>query len=282
MICRPLGGTEQAVAALFSRIGYGHSISVSDALKPADILWQHQSYDQPSVQAIRYTQKNYKKIVFVSEWQSQMFQKYLNVDPSLCVVIGNGVNPLPIHKKPTDCINLFYSSTPFRGLDVLINAFSKLDIPNVYLHVFSSMGIYGRDDLPYDELYQKIKKIKNTRYYGAVPPVFLHDWIAKNGHIMAYPNTWEETYCIAAHEAMSGRALVVCPSRGALPETVPHGIFYTHDENDHIDNFSEKLKSTIINYIKYESIINIQKNYADQHNWDFRAKQWLALLNSID
>ena len=94
---RATGGTETSVAELMKRIpNPEYSISVSDVNKKTDILWMHQAHDQPCVQNLKYTQDNFKKIVFVSDWQSSMFQNYLGIRSDKCIVIGNGINPLPI------------------------------------------------------------------------------------------------------------------------------------------------------------------------------------------
>ena len=281
---RATGGTEYAVAQLTKRIPLPEfSISISDVNKKADVLWMHQAHDQPCVQNLKYTQDNFKKIVFVSDWQSSMFQKYLEIRPNKCIVIGNGVNPLPIYTKPTDCINLFYSSTPFRGLDVLIESFRQLELPNVYLHIFTGMGIYGRSDEPYLKLYESSKRIPNIRFYGAVAPTFLHEWIARYGHIFTYPNTWEETYCIAAHEAMSGRAIILTPDLGTLNSTCPnsHSYEYTKDKIKHSQIFIQRLKHLIEFYPEYTMVLEEQKKYADGLNWDYRATQWLDLFSKI-
>lgn len=287
MILRAMGGTEQAVYELYKRLPNPrpYSISVSDVNKKADILWMHQSYDQPCVQNLKYTQHQFHKIIYISAWQAEMFEKYLTIDPNKRRVIGNGINPFTEYKKPKDCINLFYSSTPFRGLDVLIEAFKDLNIDNVYLHVFSSMKIYDRDDSDYQYLYAQIRRTPNTRYYGAVAPPFLHNWIARYGHIMAYPCTWEETYCLAAHEAMSGNALIVTPDIGALRETCPTALFYdgTGDKHILINKCRNHLRDAILNYEPYSQRILIdQKNYADKLNWGFRSREWLKLFKLMD
>jgi glycosyltransferase involved in cell wall biosynthesis len=281
MFLRAMGGTEQAAQAIFSRLpNLKDKVSVSDPMNYKPILWMHQSFDQPSIQILSRTQSKFEKIVFVSQWQMDKFIKYLNIDPSKCVVIGNGIDPLLEYNKPKDRINLFYSSTPFRGLDVLIKVFKKLEMPNVYLHVFSGMGIYGRSDDGFTELYNIIKRVPNTRLYGPVVPSFLHNWISRYGHIMAYPNTWDETYCISAHEAMSAKALIVTTNLGALPETCPYAIF-----SDNIDYYETLLRSTIYNYktnpSDFESVLIEQKNFADNNNWDYRATQWRELVQKL-
>ena len=276
MFLRAMGGTEQANFEVFNRLpNFKYSVSVSNSSKVADILWMHQAHTQHCVQNLRQTQVNYKRIVFVSNWQLEMFVKYLGIERSKCIVIGNGVNSLKAYTKPIDCINLFYSSTPFRGLDVLIDEFSKLKIENVFLHVFSSMKIYDRDDSDYEELYSRIRRVKNTRYWGAQSPGFLQDWIARYGHIMTYPCTFEETFCCAVREAMSGRALVIAPDLGALNETNPFRIGY--------DDFLKKLIYVIKNYQDYaNTYLDAQKEYADERSWNIKAQEWIKLSDQLD
>lgn len=290
MLLRPMGGTEQALYEVMNRLKHRPSITTITGEK-ADILWQHQAHDQPCVQSITQCQNQYKAIVMVSKWQRDMYVKYLNVDPKLCHIIGNGINPSPIYEKPKDHINLYYSSTPFRGLNILAEAFANIQpvMPDVYLHVFSSMALYERSeqDVDYSHIYQKLKSTPNVRFYGVVSPLYLHNWAAQKGHILAYPNTWPETYCITTHEAMTAGCKIITTDLGALPETCPFATFYTPDlqsESKHVSKFTSVLNEVLNNYrVKTDEYkLTTQKEYADTLSWDYRVSQWQELFKKLN
>ncbi len=90
----------------------------------------------------------FHKLVFSSNWQYQQYRDYLGIPYShQSCVIETGVEPIPLVEKPKDKIRLIYTSTPHRGLEILVPVFCALaeKYPNIELDVFSSFGIYGNN-----------------------------------------------------------------------------------------------------------------------------------------
>jgi glycosyltransferase involved in cell wall biosynthesis len=119
-------------------------------------------------------------------------------------------------------LTLCYTSTPFRGLDVLLSAFPEVQVefPEAELEVFSSMKVYQQDE-PGDAfapLYDRCRATPSVHYAGSVPQPRLAEEL-KAASILAYPNTFAETSCIAVMEAMAAGLFVVTTDLGALPET---------------------------------------------------------------
>jgi glycosyltransferase involved in cell wall biosynthesis len=116
---------------------------------------------------------------------------------------------------------LVYTSTPFRGLDVLLLAFRTIRraIPDVRLRVFSSMAIYqvaaGQDH--YTPLYTQCAA-DGLDYCGPVGQDKLAEEL-RGVAGLAYPSTFAETSCIAVLEAMAAGAFIFTTRLGALPET---------------------------------------------------------------
>jgi glycosyltransferase involved in cell wall biosynthesis len=117
---------------------------------------------------------------------------------------------------------LAYTSTPFRGLNVLIACFPALYRlhPNCRLDVFSSMQVYGESSSQdgYQSLYAQCQKTPGVNYRGSVSQTILATELA-GATMLAYPNTFPETGCIAAMEALAAGLVVVSSHLGALPET---------------------------------------------------------------
>src|SRR5207248_8841406 len=115
-----------------------------------------------------------------------------------------------------------YTSTPFRGLDVLVAAFPAIRRrhPTVRLDVFSSMQVYdqptSRD--PYKTLYDQCRATEGIDYRGSVTQPELAKAL-REASILSYPNTFAETGCIAAKDGLAAGLHVVSSDLGALPET---------------------------------------------------------------
>lgn len=189
------------------------------------ILVCHDLHNDPEVAKLSDPEyrKQFDKIVFVSNWQMQMYNLSLGVPYDQSIVIPNGVEPFEIKKDISQggTINLIYHTTPHRGLNILYSVFEKIaQIEDIHLDVFSSFGVYGWDerDKPYEALFDKLKAHPKITYHGAQPNDVVREALTKS-HIFAYPSIWPETSCIAAIEALMSGNIVVHSNLAALPET---------------------------------------------------------------
>lgn len=259
-------------------------------LKP-HVFWAHQAHDQPSVQNLAdpLVQQGIDAFVFVSEWQRAQYIKYLGVSNERSYVIRNAIEPITPHRKPAGVLKLVYTSTPFRGLDVLLDAFARLPASlAVELHIYSGMGLYGRpeEDKRFAELYIKAQALPGVYYHGVVSNAEVRQAL-KESHIFAYPCTWEETSCIALIEAMSAGCTAVIPDLAALPETASGYAQlypYTDDKVEHVERFAEALRRAIHEYRtpKTENGRGSQVTYfANAYSWETRSVEWVELLETI-
>lgn len=258
------------------------------------ILWLHDLPWDPESAKLKDPEyrKQFKKLVFVSHWQQQMYNIVLGIPYSEGVVIRNAIKPIEdeLIQKPTDKIRLIYHPTPHRGLEILVPVVSELvkHHPDVHLDVYSSFKLYGwaERDTPYAKLFETISEHPNMSYHGTVPNEQLRKALGE-AHIFAYPSIWQETSCICAIEAMSAKCLTVTSSLAALPETCAnYGMLYNYTENvnDHANLFYKVLlhavdvakNGTATNYLR------AQKEFFDRnYDWDLRGAEWTFLLNSM-
>jgi glycosyltransferase involved in cell wall biosynthesis len=197
------------------------------------VLWTGHAHDQPAVAALadRGCLALWDQVVCVSHWHRSMFEERLGVPPAKISVLRNAISPrferlFPspaalARAKPT-APRLAYTSTPFRGLDLLIASFPEIRRrhPAAELDVFSSMQVYGGAGTadPYEPLYAHCRSSPGVRYHGSVSQTELAAALA-GSVVFAYPNTFPETSCIAALEALAAGMAVVTSRLGALPET---------------------------------------------------------------
>jgi len=299
----PKGGTEILKEQLIKQLPEGSvdginlvgSICHPSLIKEdkVNIIWQHLSYDQPNVQMMRDRKfvDSVDLFVYVSHWQYNKFREHFQIPEYKSIVIKNAT--YAFENKPKNIggrIKLIYTSTPWRGLAILIKAVEILNQTrdDFTLDIYSSTKIYGTafekaEEGKFDALFDLCKKTKNVNLHGYAT----NDEIRKAltySHIYAYPSIFEETSCLAAIEAMSAGCKVVTTNYGALPETC--GEFASFVEFDSsaqnlIQRYADSLNTTIDNYGKnlYKEELEMQKQYYNNYySWNTRIKEWENFL----
>ena len=259
------------------------------------IYWVHDLAGDPEVEHLKAGNwQNFDKIVFVSNWQQQMYKTILGVPYSAGTVIKNGIIPIEAHEKPEDVIRLVYFSTPHRGLDILVNVFSQLakQYNNIELDIISSFELYGwkERDKPFLPIFNYCKRHPKINYYSSMSNEQIREHL-KKCHIFAYPSKWEETSCLCLIEAMSAGLLCVHSSLGALPETSMNLTMmydYREDDRAHAEIFYSNLKQAIDlysstkNFPKIMEAVNEGKKLVDSaNNWENKKLQWENLLRHL-
>lgn len=301
MFDKPKGGTELMYDQLMNRLpeNYKEGFSIFNYLVNADfskktIYWNQLSYDQEAVKPLQETELVNKidHFVFVSHWQAEIFRKAFNIPGYKTSVIKNahpgiGTRQAGTRKK----VRLCYTSTPWRGLDVLIRAWEILQPEDCELHIFSSTKIYGNDfaataENTYMDLYQKCQDTKGVVYRGSIPNNELTALLPQFD-ILAYPCTFEETSCIAVIEALSAGLRVVTSNIGALPETTEGWArMYTYrlDRETHAQHFSDILNKEILLIREGRLNEHLQQQslaYSRSWSWEERINQWIGLLDEL-
>ena len=255
------------------------------------IYWLHDLPGDPESEHLKAGGWNrFDKLVFVSNWQMQAYQKHYGLPWYKCVVLHNAIEPIPYVEKPKDKIKLIYHTTPHRGLNILVSAFDNLckEFDNIELDVYSSFKIYGWEqrDEPYKELFDFCRAHPQINYHGSVPNSEIRTAL-QQAHIYAYPNTWQETSCISLLEAMSAGLFCVHPNYGALYETAANWTWmYQWQDNlrDHTKMFYELTSNAIrmYNHNDTTKTLQAQKAYIDAfYGWQNRKNQWQNLLVSM-
>ena len=260
------------------------------------IMFFHDLPNDP--ESAKFKDENYRNkfhhFVFISNWQFQQYQNFLGFEYSdKCSVIESGFEPIEVdwEAKKTDTIRFCYTSTPQRGLNILVPVFESLlkDFPaiNMHLDVFSSFKIYGWDDADkqFEPLYDKIRNHPNMSYNGYVNNEELKSYL-KEAHIHAYPCTWQETSCRAMLEAMSAGLQCVHPNYAGLPDSSGSlNLMYQGDSdpNKHAAIFRDALGFALErqknNPVETETYLKYVKNYTD-NRYDIKKikAQWEHLL----
>ncbi len=256
-------------------------------------LWTGHDVNQPGVEDLKDPEekKVWDGFIFVSDWQAGWYEKVYGIDRAKMCIIRNAISPFFEHlqRRPINLKNpiFVYTSTPFRGLDVLLLAFPTIRraFPESRLKVFSGMSIYGDEIDNYTPLYELAKVIPGVDYIGPVDQKRLARELA-DADILAYPNTFAETSCIAVMEAMGAGLLVYTSDKGALSETLAGFGLLTEVPKDraiHAKFFADvtinATKAALSVPEVIQDRIEKEQQYIRTHcTWEVRAEEWQRMF----
>jgi glycosyltransferase involved in cell wall biosynthesis len=259
-----------------------------------NIVWQQLSYDQPNVQYMKDRKfvDSVDYFVYNSHWVFEKFRTYFKIPEYKSFVIKNSTHTFDKIEKNNERLKLIYTSTPWRGLGVLIRAIEKLNKTrdDFTLDVYSSTKIYGDkfEELEGDKfkpLFDMCKNTKNVNYIGYGTNEEIRKAL-ETTDILTYPSIFEETSCIAAIEAMMAGCHVVTTNYGALPETCSE--FATMIEFnptlDLVNSYADALSNVMDNYKAgvYKEDTQLQTQfYKKFYSWETRIEEWKGFLNYV-
>lgn len=151
---------------------------------------------------------------------------YHNIPLDKIYITSNGLDLNRFNKDiKRDPFKLIYSSSPDRGLEVLLHIFPKID-SRANLHIFYGFENFG-DQSYVDKIMNRIdylnSKLGNRiHYHGRVGQDRLAEEFLSSS-VWAYPSGFSETFCITALEAMAGGAIPLTSNYWGLTDTVKDG-----------------------------------------------------------
>jgi glycosyltransferase involved in cell wall biosynthesis len=298
----PRGGSEILLEQLSDHLkGYFEEFNIilsrcdKSLLNPnkKNVLWQHLDIDQVSVQNIEDPEflEGLSAIVFVSHWQYHRFVNRFKLPIDRCFVVHNAIIPrVSSYKFSGGKVRVVYTSTPWRGLDILLSACERLDRNDYQLEVFSSTALYGRafyesNDHVFQHLYLKTESLDVGIYRGYLPQEQLLDEIS-SADILAYPSNWTETFCLSAVESGALGLRLLLTNLGALPEVtmgLAHLVPHSYDREVLIGRFAKALDREIDN-ARNRSLLDRDKQAAifqSAYSWENRKVEWEELLSNL-
>lgn len=265
------------------------------------LLWLHSN---ASTDAARYLTEgrvlaSFNKIIGVSRWQIGALNRELGVPLERMQPIGNAVAPpfeallsappdQPRSPQPT----LAYSVTPFRGLDLLLEAWPRIlqAVPNARLKVYSSLAMYQVADAedPYRAIYDACRATPGVDYIGALSQTDLAAALSQ-AWLFAYPSTYQETFCIGLIEAMAAGCHAVTTDLAALPETAMGHATLVPFEADRAQ-LARRFADAAIDRLTWmaqapaqaaNARIAQRASLAQTMVWRARAMEWEAMIASL-
>jgi len=298
---KSMGGTEMVKRGLAERLTLGlddeFQIICSRLRKIEEdkirVYWIHDLPEDPETNHIKdqSSRDRFQKIVFCGHWQYNQYVTKLGIpQDDRLAVIETPIDPIDLVEKPSDTINLIYTSTPQRGLELLYPVFDKLceKHNNIKLHVFSSYKIYGWEeaDKRYEQLFDKLKNHPNIVYHGFKSNEEVRAQLQQS-HIFAYPSIWSECNSRSLIESMSAGLMCVHPNLAGLSDTCGGLTFqyqWDEDVNKHANKFYHALDHSIevVRNDDMKNYLHFVKMYADtRFNWKRITAQWEDVLSNL-
>jgi glycosyltransferase involved in cell wall biosynthesis len=265
-------------------------------IAPRMIFWTGDAYDQPALIDFAHpaVQHNVDLVFCVSQWHRQTFIDRFRLSPDKVIATRNGFAPelLPARAAARTIASGVYTSTPFRGLKILLELFPEIRqrVPVMKLDVFSSMKVYGwtaeQDAASFGALYESAAQPGIT-WHGSVAQPRLLNHLASSG-LLLYPNTFEETSCIAAIEAQAAGCVVVTSARGALTETVVDGVTgFCLKGDPNSDPYRKDFVEAATGLIQNEEMFAQMSEAARlralrNYTWASIASEWTGVLESME
>lgn len=274
--------------------------------KPMWLLWVHYDVDQHAIHILKNPQDRdrFDGFLFVSEWQTQVFRETFGIGWDRAFVMRNAVSPV-FHElfQPGEAIlpakspdPLFvYTSTPYRGLEPLMNAVPLIHerVPDARFQIFSSWAVYGRtgEADPHHDLYERCRTTPGVEYIGGVPQTQLAQHL-KQAWGLAYPSIFRETSCIAVMEGLAAGCKVITSHLAALPETTGgfgELIINPADDADLSRRFADRVVRVVEDFrnrpVEIERELQASVEHArTQLTWSLRASQlaeWLSARRTL-
>jgi len=270
------------------------------------VLWTQHTADQPAMReladhAVRDAHDAY---AFVSDWQRAQYLAAFGLPGQRAVVRRNAIAPVFEHLFSADERILAakrrppiiaYTSTPFRGLNLLLELFPRIrsQVPDVRLRVYSSMRVYqvrdAEDERQFGWLYAACRTMPNVEYAGSLSqPELAADlrWVGA----LAYPNIFPETSCIAVMEAMAAGCVVVTSDLGALAETTA-GFGRLIPMRSGAAGYGPKFVDALVDALQgladparadLEELLRKQRRHVlETYTWRRRAGEWETWLQGL-
>lgn len=265
------------------------------------VLWTQHADNQPGIASLSESTERdcWSGFVLISGWQMEAYRKRFGLPPERSIILRNAMAPafagLPSRpwREPVAGPPVFaYTSTPFRGLEVLLDAWPLIrkDIPEARLQIFSSMAVYQKGGVgdEYAGLYERCRTLAGIEYVGSLAQPDLAQALHRVD-ALTYPSIFAETSCISVIEALAAGCLVLTTDLGALRETTAgfgRLLSLPPDPAElpalYAGMVVREWQRAVSDPASNEARIAAQRDFVLRNStWPARAAEWVAYLNRV-
>ena len=223
----------------------------------------------------------------LSDWHKQFFHNHHSIPLDKIKITANGVDPAryneKVKKKPSQ---LFYSSSPDRGLDALLFCAEhiKKNVPD--LSVVVSYGFSN-----FEKLVHQTNDLRGIKYVESLKKALDKPYIKYLGRIdqqalakvqlessgWFYPTNFDETFCITAVEAGFARVPILSSKKAGLISTIKDGgILLEGDSHskEYLSRFIHEAVNLLTDQRYHDEWAERAYHRMKRFTWDAVAMQW--------
>ncbi len=232
------------------------------------------------------------KFFVLSPWHRDFFCNHHRISVSKTYLTRNGVD-LSRFNAPVQKVRgrMIYSSSPDRGLDVLLDCMPMIRarVPEAHLKVFYGfanwkLAIQTRNnphELAWMQQIEKRLHQPGVEYVGRINQNQLANEFMQ-AELWAYPTAFTETSCITAMEAMASGTPIITSNLAALATTVglDGGILLDGDNKSEAYRgvFVEVCTQALTNYNLWLELSMRGKRKAANLGWSAVVDEWIKEL----
>ena len=250
------------------------------------ILWHGQDVDQGCLRPLldKGVVDSFDWVTLWSGWHKSQHDVHFPLCrvKSSFIRSGSGIPwGVDLVKEPV-CV---YCSTPYRGLDKLVEAWPlvKKEVPWARLEVYSGMNLYGRPETGFEGLYSRVRELEGATYSACVSQTELATVLSR-ACVLSYPCTFRETFCVSLADAMCSGVYPVIGDVGALRETsLGFGSLVRLGPG-----FVERWASEVVRVLESiaagelsEEIEGMVKVARSHYDWGGIAGEWMCLFERL-
>ena len=219
------------------------------------------------------------KIVCISNLHKDYFRRVYDIQNAIAIdlpVRTHDFEDMEVEKIPK---RLIFTSVPDRGLKHLRDSWMgiKTAIPDASLVITSDYRLWGLHDPRNEKFRAHWIGVDDVIFLGAVPRNMLITEQLK-ADIYAYPNIYEELFCVSCAEAQASGAYPITSGIGALA-TTNMGTIIPGNPQDGRSAFLKYFKKEIIELLDNPEVLKlkqeeVKKKAIERFNVDNILRQW--------
>ena len=259
-----------------------------------NVVWNHDLMVKPAARQLMSLMYKVDRLVVLSEFHKEQFQRHLDVPEERYVVTRNGVD-LELVEEATagverDRNRLIYTSRPERGLEVLLAIWPELKAsrPELKLAVafYENPGADAQMAEYVGALRRMGEQLPGVEFLGALSKRELYREMAGSG-LLVYPAMFPEVSCITAIEAAGCGTPVVASRYCGLKETVAEGetgVLVPGDPRgeEYQRGFVEAVVGLVEEEGRWQGMSEAGKRRVEErYQWGRIAEEWEGVLEGL-